>query len=313
MHDYCCQAHAAKAVKRGIQPATNRRRQGQAAPNDRCSLPGCSAPRFCEGAVVYDFCGRTHARQAAAQGLVGAPNASAVERVWKGRDGEPSYTVSMMTNAHAKYASIKQQFSESWQHPGPRPTVMRILQVRNPAPIFASYENYRGRLAGLFQSGNGSNEVRRFHGTSMQCNFGINVAQPPCTHPDCAVCTIMATSFSLSHAGASGGQRMALRYGDGLYFSKVSSKSNSYAESSTRYLRDGMYRVMFLCKVSLGRTHRTSEAGFSNDVAHGLLTHHNSVTGLATDSGGVLNYEENVVYSPHAAIPSYLVVYRLPY
>ena len=37
-----------------------------------------------------------------------------------------------------------------------------------------------------------------------------------------------------------------------------------------------------------------------------------SVVGLSVADGGKINYEETVVYRNEAAIPSYLIVYRLP-
>ena len=37
-----------------------------------------------------------------------------------------------------------------------------------------------------------------------------------------------------------------------------------------------------------------------------------SIVGLCTADGGALNYEETVVYRTAAAIPSYLIVYRIP-
>ena len=54
-------------------------------------------------------------------------------------------------------------------------------QVRNSAAVFARYEAYKNAVG---------NEQRRFHGTSMApgCSFGIDVTQPPCTDPACAVC-----------------------------------------------------------------------------------------------------------------------------
>ena len=51
------------------------------------------------------------------------------------------------------------------------------------------------------------------------------------------------------------------RYGRGLYFSKVASKSNGCAASSERRdphsLRRGSYRLVFLCRVAAGEEHRT--------------------------------------------------------
>jgi hypothetical protein len=49
----------------GLWRESNRKRQGCATADNRCCLPGCSAPRYVELATgfVHDYCGRTHARQ----------------------------------------------------------------------------------------------------------------------------------------------------------------------------------------------------------------------------------------------------------
>ena len=145
VHEYCCRRHADEALARGLRPASNRPLQGQSTPANRCSLPGCSAPRFVDptNGFIHDFCGRTHAREATSLGLLpaaasGVP-AAAVERVWRGRAGEPAYTLSVLTNAHPKYEGIKQQFRDAWEHTAQKPIVCRVLQVcsfipRTPSP-----------------------------------------------------------------------------------------------------------------------------------------------------------------------------------
>ena len=45
VHDFCCSTHAYEAVSQGFAPPSNRQRQGESTPHNRCSLPGCSAPR----------------------------------------------------------------------------------------------------------------------------------------------------------------------------------------------------------------------------------------------------------------------------
>ena len=66
VHEYCCRSHAQEAQARGLAPPSNRQRQGQGTPHNRCSLPGCSAPRYVDPSTgsEHDFCGRTHAREA---------------------------------------------------------------------------------------------------------------------------------------------------------------------------------------------------------------------------------------------------------
>ena len=219
VHDFCGIKHAQEAEQQGLWSTSNRRRQGQASPDTRCALPGCSAPRFVELSTghMHDFCGRTHARLAASQGLLGTgpaevAQASMVDRVWRGRDGEAQYVISMLTNRHPKVQGIKAQFLASWKHPGPKPTVMRVYQVRNPQHVYSAYVSYKEALAaaaaaaaGVGGSGglNGQqyraavNENRRWHGTSMvpTCAFGINVTQvcvPWALVPACVVCALRA-------------------------------------------------------------------------------------------------------------------------
>ena len=79
----------------------------------------------------------------------------------------------------------------------------------------------------------------------------------------------------------------------------------------------GRFRIMFLCKVALGATWRVEEAELDTEhIAHNLAAFGrggpvHSVHGLTVEEGGALNYEESVVYANEAAIPSYLIVYKL--
>lgn len=272
-----------------------------------------------------DFCGRTHAKLAQTRGLM-PPSAAGlnptwVNRVFQGRANEPPYTLSELTNQHPKYEDIKTQFAAGWQHPTPCPSVLRVFQVRNPMEVFRRYEALSASFDDKYQGALPYKiEERRFHGTSLAagCRFGVDVTSPPCSDPSCAVCSIAARSFDLGQAGnGPGGQRMALRYGQGNYFSRSSSKANDYAEASERVDASGRcVRVMFLCRVLLGKVLMTaedtlSEATIDEEIAaRGQGGLHDSVLGLTTAQGGQLNYSENVVYHPDQALPSYLIVYR---
>jgi hypothetical protein len=308
VHDFCCLTHAQMAREAGVWPASNRRLQGHAHPDNRCALPGCSAPRFADPATgfVHDFCGRTHAQQAQARGMMGydltgvQDSSSMVDRVWRGRDSETPYVISMLTNRHPKYQGIKDQFLISWLHVGPKPTVMRIYQVRNPQQVFSTYSAYKESLPVAAES-------RRWHGTSMapSCSFGIDINQRPCSDPTCAVCTICATSFDVAHSGRAafgGSARRALRYGRGLYFSRVSSKSNDYNEKTERQSSQGRFRIMFLCKVALGSEWKVPDEDLGEQdvdahvAARGYGGHAHSVTGLTIADGGKLNFEASASY-----------------
>jgi hypothetical protein len=216
VHDYCGIKHVQEAEALGLWRSSNRRLQGQAAtPEMRCALPGCSAPRFVDLVTghVYDFCGRTHAVQAHSKGMLGTASAGVegnmVDRVWRGRDGEADYVISMLTNSHPKYRGIKSQFQDTWRAPAGSkpPTVMRIYQVRNPEPVFHAFCQYKEslvaaairRIGGEGEEGGGGagdgegggdegrtekggkfrrreaiGEGRRWHGAAMSpsCSFG---------------------------------------------------------------------------------------------------------------------------------------------
>lgn len=244
-----------------------------------------------------------------------------VERVFRGFDtGGKQYTVSMLTKSHPKYAGVKGQFVGAWRHSTVPPTVVRIFQVRNSQSVHSRYIGYRDELEmrhGFTRSsamGKG-NEVRRFHGTASDpaCSFGIDVRSPPCVRPTCAVCRICSDSFDVRFAGSgSGGQRMALRYGKGLYFSSTSSKSNDYATGSEKAMHGQAHRLMFLSKVAQGAPHICDEEVMSDEAIEDMVHDQgkDSVVGRTIAQGGALNHDELVVYKNEAAVPSYLIVYK---
>jgi hypothetical protein len=105
--------------------------------------------------------------------------------------------------------------------------------------------------------------------------------------------------------------------GRGLYFAKNASKSHDYGARTERTVGHERHRVMFLCKVALGQPLRTPAERLDERqidaemAARGCGGQYDSLVGLDHASGGVLNYEEAVIYEEAAAIPSYLIVYKL--
>ena len=163
VHEFCCKTHADEAIANGRHPPSNKGHQmgRRLEPAEQCALPGCTAPKFRgEFGELYDFCGRTHARLAAARGLEPPPTAlgdpAHFSRTFSGRPPshgcavcsrsagsssggvpvcqacEEPYTISTLTTAHPKYVRVRAQFLDSWDSSasGPRPTVERVLQVR---------------------------------------------------------------------------------------------------------------------------------------------------------------------------------------
>eukprot|EP00903_Cladosiphon_okamuranus_P012319 g11551.t1 len=101
-------------------------------------------------------------------------------------------------------------------------------------------------------------------------------------------------------------QKSYARYGRGLYFSSVSGKSNDYAGGSEQSRGGVRYRTMFLCNVAVGKAKVTEAVDLPDDQCPGQGF--DSVVG---NKGANLNYDETVVYDETAAIPSYMIVYRM--
>ncbi len=186
-------------------------------------------------------------------------------------------------------------------------------------------------------------------GEGGRCRFAVDQRAGPCDGSGCAVCAICCGHFAVSRAGAGrlaaavGGR---LRYGRGVYFSSVSSKSDDYAayDAAPRAAAAAAgLRVMFLCKVAAGRVLRApadwmddAEATVRRGGYDSLLGEppggpaHEAAAAAAAGYGGVggggmsaaaggggggggflaLNYDELVVYDSVAALPSYLIVSR---
>jgi len=69
---------------------------------------------------------------------------------------------------------------------------------------------------------------------------------------------------------------------------------------------------MFLCKVAEGAAHRTAEPELSEAQVRDIRSQGaDSIVGLSRTEGGQINHQETIVYQNEAAIPSYLIVYRL--
>lgn len=208
----------------------------------------------------------------------------------------------MLKNTHPKYAAIKAQFNAGWRHPGKsRGVIYRIYQVKIVNTLYQRYCDFA-------EQRELRTEVRRFHGTGMHtaCKVGIDENQAPCGSRSCAVCNICRVGFSTAFSGSATGAAAGwLRFGPGFYFSKTSSKSDDYAKASERVAGGKTFRCMFLCKVSMGRVFRTKKDMMA---LTGPPSGYDSVSG---EVGEDLNYDELVVYDNRAALPSYLIIYRV--
>ena len=238
------------ALAVGIQAATSG--------SSRCGIPGCHQP-----VRHYGFCTDAHRALAIDKRIVAASDGG-VQHVLVGDNG--SYTAHLLFRTHPKYETIKLQFLTTWTEPGlATPTVERIYFI-HPTPALKDRFD-----AVVRRDGHGPDSVMRvFHGTSQatHCQFGVSAHAPPCAAgTSCNVCSITRSSFNTTKAGQGpGGAAWGahLRYGPGMYFSPVSSKSHAYNVGSEKTKPAGRgavrkWRCMFVVDVCVGRAHVTRQ------------------------------------------------------
>ena len=206
----------------------------------------------------------------------------------------------LLTKSHAKHENIKNQFLQYWTNPDSgTPRVERIFWIRTNKHLYDVFKATSDQIG---------NVKRRFHGTSQSptCTFGHDPSKTPCQDPTCNVCSICRQSFRLNKAGKGGGVRMNLRFGQGIYFSDISSKSNDYNHGSLKEYNGRKWKCMFLCNVAIGNAFVTRDGTLPGHLCP--PRGHHSVVG---EPGGELSYGEVVVYDETQASPAYLIVYSL--
>eukprot|EP00752_Nemacystus_decipiens_P006890 g6189.t1 len=267
----------------------------------KCSLPGCNGATMVHGVNGTDlgYCCNIHRLKAEERSLCQNPE-SHVDRTFRGGRSD-DFKLSVLTNQHHSYSSLKDQFLQKFQKPVDGLRVERIFKIQVPGEVQQKHKAYRDTM---------TNTRRRFHGTSCSddCQFFVDLRGGPCGKQECRVCSICTHGFKLSKNLGSTARRTGvnLRYGEGLYFSSVSGKANDYAEPSQKAgPRGKKWRCMFICNVAVGRAYCTKELLLPPENCP--PSGYDSVVGEVSPGG--LNYDEVVVYNEDAALPSNLIVY----
>lgn len=126
-----------------------------------------------------------------------------------------------------------------------------------------------------------------------------NVNPTLCADGQCAVCGIAGQSLKLSLSTT----RFPGRFGVGLYFSSVSSKSNDYAAPQNS--AKPSYRAIFLCSIAVGKGYEVYQ---DQPQLTAPPQGYDSVLG---QTGHTLNYDEVIVYDEAAVLPLYLITYEV--
>ena len=157
----------------------------------RCGLPGC-----CKEAESYGFCCSDHQKRASSRMLLPPPRDD-VERCFMGATGD--YSCLLLTRQSQEREDVINQFLRAWKKPG-QPRVQRVYQVVPSPHVKERFDRYALSVG---------NVRRRFHGTSIECDFGIDLGAPPCESRTCRVCNILSSGFSKRYAG--NGPNISLR------------------------------------------------------------------------------------------------------
>ncbi|CAM9825152.1 unnamed protein product, partial [Ectocarpus fasciculatus] len=258
-HDFCSKSHAKEAGAKGQSIPS-----GGGKGTSKRKREGCSqnSNRDPTNSLEPDVSTKRHKAHESVLGRVMPATQSHVEQVfWGGTTGATNFVLSVLTKAHPKYSGLCDQFISKWAIPG-TPRVLRILEVKVPEDIYQNTVCYKKAKG---------NVRRRFHGTSCstRCNFFVDFKGNPCSSKKCNVCNICTHGFVMQGnvGGAAKVTGYRPRYGNGLYFSSVSGKSNDYARKSEKVGSDGKkVRCMFVANVTAGNAYLTQQVSLGQNM-----------------------------------------------
>jgi len=216
-------------------------------------------------------------------------------------NGQPSLVP--VPEDNETYRSVADQFRVTWRHPRSCPTIRGIYAIVCTQRTTNRYNAYRDAVearnkfaAKGFTPGN---QRRRWHGTDRNCTIGDYGRTSFCNSSDCSLCRIIGGSFDIAHSKK---KHTWGRFGNGIYTSSTSSKSDDYSKN----LAVSPWKAIILAHVVVGKPKKFKKdrstlerppAGFDSVVGEPSRT-------------GSLNYDEFVVYTNDAVRPGYLVMYE---
>lgn len=278
-------------------------------PGTTCRSPACTLPVFIRpDGTPSDYCTVTH-EEWGERGCIScraAPMSSpsilcrACHNDALGR----APAIIEVPQDHQNYKCVESQFRKTWRHKTTCPEVKAIYKIITTEANLRQYQQYldsvesRGNFVAMGKAR--GNEHRRWHGTKRRCNLGDPGITTFCAGARCSLCCVIKSSFDLKFFKASTGWG---RFGHGIYVSSTSSKANDYSKNLGI---NSEWKALLLNKVIVGHGKKLTQDSAS---LTGPPPGYDSILG---EVGGVLNYDELVVYHNDAVRPSYLVMYKSP-
>jgi hypothetical protein len=222
------------------------------------------------------------------------------------------YGVQIIKKSSEIYSGIENQFKTKWWK-GECPPIISIHEIFISSSKQKNYQNYQSKIhdkmkkEGIknFNSFAGpGNELRRFHGCTQTCSLGFpNGTTGICKNGSkgCNVCGIIENGFLISKCTENTGWA---RFGNGIYLTSISSKSNDYNHETLKYSKN--YKSVLLCQVIHGKVKKETISNPELSKKDILDQKFDSVVGIP---GKDLNNDEIVIYDENAVIPKYLIIY----
>lgn len=283
----------------------------QFTPGPVCQTPGCTLPAFVhQDGTPSNYCQMTHKKW----GEQGCISCRAAPRNGPSVLCQPCHTDALSSapaiievpKDHKNYKSVESQFKQTWRHTTACPEVRAVYKIIVTETSLRQYQQYldsveaKGNFVAMGKSR--GNENRRWHGTKRKCLLGNPGYTSFCAESGCSLCCIIKSSFDVRFFKQATGWG---RFGQGIYTSSTSSKSNDYSKNIGV---SSELKALLLNKVVVGNGKKminddtsltTAPSGFDSVLAE-------------VASGGSLNYDELIVYHNDAVRPSYLVMYKSP-
>lgn len=189
-----------------------------------------------------------------------------------------------LTSAQERTA-VTTKFTAKWSK-GTCPTVEHVFSVCN-AKLKKIWTSYKDALAT-------PSTEEYFHGTKLMCD--IIGSKALCSDQECGICGIANIGFDRRCIRKNINFQ---RFGHGFYLAPNSSKCHDYTQGK------GGFRAMLLFDVCPGNKYQLKR---DDETLTSPPEGYHSIHGK---SGISLNYDELVLYNADAALPKYVILYRM--
>lgn len=178
--------------------------------------------------------------------------------------------------------------------------IERILKVHNMQRTLSEFEEHREAVkvkASKLQKKHprclaDGNELLRFHGTSVECNLGVNGSSSLCQSNNCSVCQILRNGFSIKK---NGNDKNVV---GGVFTTSTSQRAFEAIDVNNC---TSLRKALIVCRVIAGRVHKPLE-----NIQE--LANQSGFDSLAGKVGIYSNIEELYLLNPKALLCCFVII-----